>query len=103
VKAYAANELNQYTAIANPDAVGLRGDATNTATITWNGENRLVCAEEQVCPTNRTLRKVDYAYDHQGRMVWKKISHEDTNTRSWEGKNWGLSPKKSLRWEILVW
>jgi len=34
VKTYAANELNQYTAIANPDAVGLRGTATNTATVT---------------------------------------------------------------------
>ena len=159
MKSYAANALNQYTAIANPDAVGLRGTATNTATVTvngnaasrdnvasdtvpwhyalladnanggaytfanimavvnppgtntpdivestsgsvyappqaevlaydddgnllsdgrfsytWNGENRLVCAEEQVCPTNRTLRKVDYAYDHQGRMVWKVVS-----------------------------
>ena len=51
---------------------------------TWNGENRLICAEEQVCPTNRTLRKVDYAYDHRGRMVWKKISHEDTKTQSWQ-------------------
>ena len=169
VKTYAANELNQYTSIANPVAVGLRGTATNTATVTvngdaatrdsvasttrpwhfalpadnanggkytlasimavvnpsgtntqdsvesatgfvyappqnetpaydddgnllsdgrwhytWNGENQLICAEEQVCPTNRTLRKVDYAYDHQGRMVWKKISHEDTNTQSWQ-------------------
>ena len=34
MKTYAANELNQYTAIANPDAVGLRGTATNTATVT---------------------------------------------------------------------
>jgi hypothetical protein len=39
VTSYAANELNQYTAIANPDAVGLRGDATNTATVTVNGNN----------------------------------------------------------------
>ena len=39
VKSYTANELNQYTAIANPDAVGLRGDATNTATVTVNGNN----------------------------------------------------------------
>ena len=169
MKTYAANELNQYTSIANPVAVGLRGTATNTATVTvnsnaasrdsvtsttrpwhfalpadnanggvytlasimavvnpsgtntqdsvesatgfvyappqnetpaydddgnlisdgrwhytWNGENQLICAEEQVCPTNRTLRKVDYAYDHQGRMVWKKISHEDTKTQSWQ-------------------
>ena len=37
MKSYAANALNQYTAIANPDAVGLRGTATNTATVTVNG------------------------------------------------------------------
>ena len=169
MKTYAANELNQYTSIANPVAVGLRGTATNTAVVTvngdaatrdsvasnvrpwhfalpadnanggkytlasimavvnpsgtntmdsvdsatgfvyappqnetlaydddgnllsdgrwqytWNGENRLVCAEEQVCPTNRTLRKVDYAYDHQGRMVWKQISHGGAEAQSWE-------------------
>lgn len=37
MKTYATNELNQYTAIVNPDAVGLRGSATNTATVTVNG------------------------------------------------------------------
>ena len=36
-KTYTANALNQYTAIANPSAVGLRGDTTNTATVTVNG------------------------------------------------------------------
>ncbi|NLB68989.1 MAG: RHS repeat-associated core domain-containing protein [Lentisphaerae bacterium] len=171
MKSYTANALNQYTAIANPDAVGLRGSATNTATVkvngnaalsdniasdtvpwhfalqadnadgpdytfasimavvnppgtntpdivestsgsvyappqqealaydddgnilsdgrwhyTWNGENRLVCAEEQVCPTNRTLRKVEYGYDHQGRMVWKAVSHRATEAQSWEAE-----------------
>ena len=169
MKTYSANELNQYTSIANPAAVALRGVATNAATVTvngnaasrdsvaspwtpwhhalpadnanggtftlaeimavinppstndadivqttsgsvyappqnetltydddgnllsdgrwrytWNGENRLVCAEEQVCPTNRTLRKVDYAYDHQGRMVWKKILRGGAEAQSWE-------------------
>ena len=53
-------------------------------TYTWNGENRLICAEEQVCPTNRTLRKVDYAYDHQGRMVLKEIKHRGAEAQSWE-------------------
>jgi RHS repeat-associated protein len=176
-KSYTANALNQYTAIANPDAVGLRGSATNTATVsvngsaalsdnvtstvrpwhyalqadnadggkytfasivgvvnppgtntpdivstasgsvyappqaealaydddgnlladgrweyTWNGENRLIKAEEQVCPTNRTLRKVDYAYDHQGRMVWKKISRR--GAQSWEEEK-----KTSYLWD----
>jgi hypothetical protein len=37
-KTYTANALNQYTAIANPDAVGLRGDATNSAVVTVNGQ-----------------------------------------------------------------
>ncbi len=36
-KTYTANALNQYTSIANPDAVGLRGSATNSATVTMNG------------------------------------------------------------------
>jgi len=175
-KAYTANALNQYTAIANPDAVGLRGDATNTAAVTvngeavqsdgitsdtipwhfaleadngsgpdfpyaeivavvnppgtntpdivstttghlyappqnetltydddgnlladgrwhytWNGENRLVKAEEQVSPTNREPYTVEYAYDHQGRMVWKQVSTNavvlSTRTLLWDGWN----------------
>ena len=159
MKSCAANELNQYTSIANPVAVGLRGVATNTATVTvngdaassdaiasdfrpwhfalpadnangseytfassfgvvnpadtneadlvstasgsvytppqaevlaydddgnllsdgrwqytWNGENRLIKAEELVSPTNRQPYVVEYAYDHQGRMAWKKVA-----------------------------
>ena len=35
-KSYAANELNQYTTINNPAAVGLRGSVTNGATVTVN-------------------------------------------------------------------
>ncbi len=185
MKTYAANELNQYTAIDNPDAVGLRGVATNTATVTvngnaatrdnvtsdvrpwhfalpadnangpeytfasivgvvnppgtneadivsttrgsvyappqnetltydldgnllsdgrwhytWNGENRLVCAEEQVCPTNRTLRKVDYAYDHQGRMVWKEIKYRDAEAQRlshWEHRLLACANDKQAR------
>jgi len=36
-KSYTANAVNQYTAIANPNAVGLRGSATNSSTVTVNG------------------------------------------------------------------
>ena len=175
-KSYTANALNQYTAIANPTAVGLRGDATNTAVVTvngsavqsdadtsdtipwhfalgadndsgpdfsfaeivavvnppgtntpdivasssghiyappqsetltydddgnhlsdgrwqytWNGENRLIKAEELVSPTNRQPYTVEYAYDHQGRMVWKQISTNavivSTRTLLWDGYN----------------
>ena len=163
MKAYTANALNQYTAIANPDAVGLRGSATNTATVTvngeaalsdsiasdtvpwhfalqadnadggkytfasivgvvnppgtntpdlvstasgsvyappqqetltydddgnlvsdgrwqytWNGENRLVKAEELLSPPMREPYVVEYAYDHQGRMVNKTIAFVNT-------------------------
>ena len=159
MKSCAANELNQYTSIDNPDAVGLRGSATNTATVTvngnaalsdsiasdtvpwhyalladnadsgaytfasimavvnppgmntpdivestsgsvyappqaevlaydddgnllsdgrweytWNGENRLVKAEELISPTNREPYVVEYAYDHRGRLIWKTIA-----------------------------
>ena len=63
-------------------------------TYTWNGQNRLIKAEEQVCPTNRTMRKVDYAYDHQGRMVWKVVSRRGAEAQSWEAEK-----KTSYLWE----
>ncbi len=40
---------------------------------TWNGENRLVRAQELVAPTNRNPYTVTYAYDHRGRMVRKDV------------------------------
>ena len=156
-RSYTANALNQYTSIANPDAVGLRGETVSNATVTvnselverdqpasdtwpwhfaleadnavrpdfalaeiaaslppvgtnaqgvvqtqsgflyappqketltydadgnltgdgrftytWDAENRLVAVEELVCPTNRSLRRVEYAYDHQSRRVARR-------------------------------
>ena len=44
---------------------------------TWNGENRLVRAQELVAPTNRHPYTVSYAYDHKGRMVSKRITEND--------------------------
>ena len=44
-------------------------------TYTWNGENRLIKAETRNdLPVDVPRVKVEYAYDHQGRMVWKKVS-----------------------------
>ena len=40
----------------------------------WNGENRMIGAEEVVAPTNRTPTIITYAYDEQGRMVSKTIA-----------------------------
>jgi len=90
---YAFNENNTvtdttgtttYTFDANGNQLTIEEPSGDITTNTWNGENRLICAEEQVCPTNRTLRKVEYAYDHQGRMVWKEIKHRDAEAQSWQ-------------------
>ena len=165
VKSYTANALNQYTSIANSDAVALRGSSTNTATVTvngnaasrdsiasdtvpwhyalpadnanggaytfasimavinppgtntpdivstasghiyappqaetlaydddgnllndgrftytWNGENRLIKAEELISPTNRQPHVVEYTYDHRGRMIWKTVASSNAPT-----------------------
>ena len=61
---------------------------------TWNGENRLVRAQELVAPTNRSPYTIAYAYDHKGRMVSKRITEndgQDTLVKSiaylWDGWN----------------
>ncbi len=168
---YTANGLNQYTAIQNPGAVPLRGDAKRNAVVTingdcverdngtasftpwsyslspdgptahyqnadvlavaqnatgedveqcesgsvfapaaetlltydddgnmtfdgrfrysWNGENRMIRAEEAVAPTNRAPTVITYAYDEQGRMVAKNIARTNSIARSllWDGYN----------------
>jgi RHS repeat-associated protein len=45
---------------------------------TWNGENRLIKAEELVSPTNRLPNVVEYTYDHRGRMIWKTVASPTT-------------------------
>ena len=55
----------------------------------WNGENRMIRAEEAVAPTNRAPTVIAYAYDEQGRMVSKNIAGTNTVARSllWDGYN----------------
>ncbi len=168
---YTANELNQYSAIQNPSAVPLRGDAKREAVVTvnggraerdngtasftpwsfaidsdietshfqqanvlavaqsatgedvvqrqygsvfapaeethltydedgnmtfdghfrytWNGENRMILAEEVIAPTNRAPIVITFAYNEQGRMVLKNIVGTNTVNRSllWDGYN----------------
>ena len=164
---YAANELNQYTAINNPMAVGLRGEAISNATVTvnqtlaasdtpssdvwpwhfaleadnaispdfpyaeiiatlnppntngtalvatqsghlyappqeegltydddgnliqdarylydWDAENRLIAVEERISPTNRSLQRVEYDYDHQSRRVARR--HYTRDGATWQ-------------------
>ena len=55
----------------------------------WNGENRMIRAEEAVAPTNRASTVIAYAYDEQGRMVSKNIAGTNSVARSliWDGYN----------------
>ena len=55
----------------------------------WNGENRMIRAEEAVAPTNRAPTVIAYAYDEQGRMVSKIIAGTNSVARSliWDGYN----------------
>ena len=41
---------------------------------TWNGENRLVQAEEFISSSAREPYVVEYVYDHRGRMICKTIT-----------------------------
>ena len=55
----------------------------------WNGENRMIRAEETVAPTNRAPTVITYAYDEQGRMIAKNITGTNAIARSllWDGYN----------------
>ena len=86
VTSYAANTLNQYTAISNAVVTLPIHDDDGNMTSTgdgwhyaWNGENRLVLA-------SNATHVASYAYDYQGRMVWKKISRGGADAQSWEEK-----------------
>ena len=48
----------------------------------WNGENRMVRAEEKMPPEGRSAHVVVYAYDHQGRNVVK-----DGSLQIWDAYN----------------
>lgn len=81
---YSANQLNQYTQIADPAAAlsepvhdsdgNLISDGAGWNYI-WNGENRLITA-------SNVMHSVRYAYDHRGRMIWKQISSKNVSTKT---------------------
>ena len=48
----------------------------------WNGENRMVRAEEKMPPEGRVAHVVTYSYDHQGRNVAK-----DGSLQIWDAYN----------------
>ena len=73
---YTSNLVNQYIQIASQvptyDADG-NMTSYNGWTYTWNGENRLIAAE------NSDIR-LEFSYDYMGRRLYKKIYTDDTLT-----------------------
>ncbi len=75
---YTANELNQYTATANPSAsfsYDEDGNLTDDGsfTFTWDAENRLIAVEPAASPANGDTMMA-FAYDYMGRRVRKTVS-----------------------------
>ncbi len=80
---------------------------------TWNGENRLVRAEELYAPDTRSPYVVTYAYDHQGRMIRKDITtisgaaiksisylldgYNIIRETTWGATQWGYPPTEGSR------
>ena len=51
-------------------------------TYTWNGENRLICAETRDdLPIEVPRHRVEYAYDYMGRMISKEVSDVSKNCK----------------------
>ena len=93
---YESNELNQYVQTSNAvSSTAFEYDADGNMTFdgrflySWNGENRMIRAEETSVPTNCAPTTIIYAYDEQGRMVSKNITGTNTVARSllWDGYN----------------
>ena len=96
VTLYESNELNQYVQTSNAvSSTSFEYDADGNMTFdgrfrySWNGENRMIRAEETFVPTNCAPTAIIYAYDEQGRMVSKNITGTNTVIRSllWDGYN----------------
>jgi RHS repeat-associated protein len=79
---YTLNNINQYTATANP-TLSLTYDTdgnmltAGSANGTWNGENRLIEIYDDT-----TGKKVEFVYDYAGRRVEKKV-YTGTSGTSW--------------------
>ena len=96
VTSYWSNELNQYARTTNAsETVEFEYDEDGNTTFdgrfhyAWNGENRMVRADESVAASNHGPVIITYAYDEQGRMVAKTIdgtNHID-RTSIWDGYN----------------
>ncbi len=53
---------------------------------TWDAENRLVKMESFANAPTGSRRRFEFAYDHQGRRIWKKVTNLDSSTVTAERK-----------------
>lgn len=85
---YAANSLNQYTAVSDLTAPAYDADGNMTTmpatagawTLTWNAENRLVRAENV---GGGSTRRLDFTYDYLGRRVEKRVYSSADGGQTW--------------------
>ena len=64
----------------------------------WNGENRMLRAEEKMPPEGRTAHVVTYSYDHQGRAIYA-----NGNCRIWDDYNIVVENATSSNVVINAW
>ena len=64
----------------------------------WNGENRMVRAEEKMPPEGRSAHVIVYSYDHQGRNVVK-----DGSLQVWDDYNIVVEDAATSNATINVW
>ncbi len=64
----------------------------------WNGENRMVRAEEKMPPEGRNAHVIVYAYDHQGRNVVK-----DGSLQIWDAYNIVVEDAATSNATINLW
>ncbi|NUQ48165.1 MAG: hypothetical protein HUU22_19295, partial [Phycisphaerae bacterium] len=100
---YTTNELNQYTATANPSESFTYDDDGNltqdgTYTYVWDAENRLI----EAYPTNPTTgsQKCVMVYDYMNRRVKRTLY-------DWTGSAWSGTPAESRvflydGWNVLL-
>ena len=96
ITSYEANELNQHTktSSAHSTTVFEYDDDGNMISdgrflYSWNGENRMVRAEEIHLSTNQTTNNIDYSHDEMGRLISETFTGATNLFRSfiWDGHN----------------
>ena len=105
VRAVCATTNHLFTA-QSPELFAYDADGNLTQdgrfTYTWNAENRLIKAEtrDDLNLPSLPRHRVEYAYDHQGRMVWKEVSDVSKNcklkTVNYLWDNWNIISETSV-------